>query len=331
MQDIIEVDNLVKRYGDLVAVDDVSFQVGEGEIFGFLGPNGAGKSTTINILCTLLRPTSGMATLNGYDVVRQPNQVRKSIGLVFQDPSLDIKLSALQNMAFHAGIYNIPRAVSKPRIEEMLKMVDLWDRRKDIVRNYSGGMRRRLEIARGLLHHPKVLFLDEPTIGLDPQARSYIWEQILKIRTQENTTIFMTTHYMEEATIADRIAIIDNGKILALDTLEELKRMVGGDIVTVKAENPEAVLTEMRDKYNIEAELDSEGVVFEVQNGEEFVPVLVNNFKHSLQSISVRRPTLDDVFMKITGREMRENGGGPTVESQQWAMRQSRGGGGGIR
>ena len=331
MTKIIEVEHLVKKFGDLVAVDDISFEVEEGEIFGFLGPNGAGKTTTINILCTLMKPTSGRATLNGFDVIRQQNQVRHSLGLVFQDPSLDIRLTALQNLKFHAFVYNIPGAVAKRRIEEVLRMVELWDRRKDEVRNYSGGMRRRLEIARGLLHYPKVLFLDEPTLGLDPQTRNHIWEYMLELRKQENITIFLTTHYMDEATVADRIAIIDYGKIIVLDTPDALKSMVGGDIVTLKTENAEAAVEEIHDKYNIEAQYDGDEIFFEIQKGEEFIPTLVKNFKGVLQSISVRRPTLDDVFMKLTGREIREETGGFAVMKKQWAMRQTRGGGGRFR
>jgi ABC-2 type transport system ATP-binding protein len=325
MGKIIEVEHLVKKFGDLVAVDDISFEVEEGEIFGFLGPNGAGKTTTINILCTLMKPTSGRASLNGFDVVRQQNEVRRSLGLVFQDPSLDIKLSALQNLEFHAGVYNIPRSVSRERIEKVLKMVDLWDRRKGVVQHFSGGMRRRLEIARGLLHYPKVLFLDEPTLGLDPQTRFHIWEYILELRKRENITVFLTTHYMDEATVANRIAIIDYGKIITLDTPDALKSMVGGDIVTLKTENTEAAVAEIRQKYNIEAQQDSEGVFFEVQNGEEFIPILVNNFKSGLYSISVRRPTLDDVFMKLTGHEIREEAGGDAVMKKQFAMRIAQG------
>jgi ABC-2 type transport system ATP-binding protein len=258
-------------------------------------------------------------------VVRQQNDVRRSLGLVFQDPSLDIKLSALQNLEFHAGVYNIPRSLSRERIEKVLKMVDLWDRRKGVVQHFSGGMRRRLEIARGLLHYPKVLFLDEPTLGLDPQTRFHIWEYILELRKRENITVFLTTHYMDEATVAERIAIIDYGKIIALDTPDALKRMVGGDIVTLKTENAEAAVAEIRQKYNIEAQQDSEGVFFEVQNGEEFIPILINNFKSGLYSISVRRPTLDDVFMKLTGHEIREEAGGDAVMKKQFAMRIAQG------
>lgn len=325
---IIEVEHLVKRFGQLVAVDDISFHVEEGEIFGFLGPNGAGKTTTINVLCTLMKPTSGRATLNGFDVVRQQNQVRQSIGLVFQDPSLDIRLSALQNLQFHAFVYNIPGAVRRKRIEEVLRMVELWDRRKDEVRLFSGGMRRRLEIARGLLHYPKVLFLDEPTLGLDPQTRHHVWDYILDLRKRENITIFLTTHYMDEAGVADRIAIIDYGKIVALDSPEALKRMVGGDIISLKTGNIEAAIAEIGHHYGIDAQRDSEGVFFEVQNGEEFIPLLINSFRTEIHSISLRRPTLDDVFLKLTGHEIREEAGGEMVMRRIWAMRQARGSGG---
>ena len=325
MRKIIEVENLVKKFGDLVAVDDASFEVEEGEIFGFLGPNGAGKTTTINILCTLMRPTLGRASLNGFDVVRQQNEVRRSLGLVFQDPSLDIKLSALQNLEFHTGVYNMPRSVSKQRIEEVLKMVDLWDRRNEAVQTYSGGMRRRLEIGRGLLHYPKVLFLDEPTLGLDPQTRIHIWDYILDLRKRLNITVFLTTHYMDEANVADHIAIIDHGKIIALDTPNALKRLIGGDVITLQTDNPEAAVAELKEKHNIEAKMDSEGIHFEVPNGEKFIPMLVREFKSGLQGVSLRRPTLDDVFIKLTGREIREGEGGEAVLMRAWAQRQASG------
>ena len=326
MQKIIEVEHIVKKFGDLVAVDDVSFEVKEGEIFGFLGPNGAGKTTTINILCTLMRPTGGKVILNGYDVVRRPNEVRKSVGLVFQDPSLDIKLTALQNLQFHTGVYSVPRAVAKKRIQKVLKMVDLWDRRNEAVQTYSGGMRRRLEIGRGLLHYPRVLFLDEPTLGLDPQTRNRIWDYILDLRKRLNITVFLTTHYMDEANVADRIAIIDHGKIIALDTPEALKRMVGGDVITLQTDNPEEAVTELKEKHSIEAKMDSGGIHFEVPNGEKFIPTLVKEFKGGLQGVSLRRPTLDDVFIKLTGREIREGEGGEAVLIKAWAQRQARGG-----
>ena len=303
---IIQVENLVKRFGELVAVDNISFAVPPGEIFGFLGPNGAGKTTTINILCTLSKPTSGRAILNGYDVVRQQSQVRQSIGLVFQDPSLDERLSGLQNLRFHALVYNIPASVQEKRIEEMLTMVELWDKRHGKVRTYSGGMKRRLEIARGLLHHPKVLFLDEPTLGLDPQTRNRIWEYILELRQHEGTTIFLTTHYMDEAEKADRIAIIDYGKLVAMDSPEKLKHIVGKDIVSVKTDDDVKAIEEIKSRYQIEPRHDSDGITFEVTNGEKFLPIFLKEFGTKILSVSLRHPSLEDVFLKLTGREIRQ-------------------------
>jgi ABC-2 type transport system ATP-binding protein len=225
----IEVTDLAKSYGDVEAVRGVSFAVGRGEVFGFLGPNGAGKSTTINMLCTLATPTSGSARVSGFDVVAQRDDVRRHIGLVFQDPTLDGYLTAEQNLRLHAELYGIERGVIEPRISQMLEMVELADRRDQPVMTFSGGMRRRLEIARGLLHSPRVLFLDEPTIGLDPQTRGSIWRYIAALQESEGTTIFMTTHYMEEAEFYDRIAIIDRGEIVVLDTPAALKASIGGD------------------------------------------------------------------------------------------------------
>ena len=303
---IIKVENLVKKFGELVAVDNISFTVPSGEIFGFLGPNGAGKTTTINILCTLSKPTSGRATINGFDVVRQQNQVRQSIGLVFQDPSLDERLSGIQNLRFHALVYNVPASVRQKRIEEVLTMVELWDKRHNIVHTYSGGMKRRLEMARGLLHHPKVLFLDEPTLGLDPQTRNRIWEYILELRRREGTTIFLTTHYMDEAEKADRIAIIDYGKLVAIDTPEELKKLVGKDIISLKTDDDTKAAEEIRFRYRIETRYDSDGLTFEVASGEEFLPTFIKEFDTKILSVSLRRPSLDDVFLKLTGREIRQ-------------------------
>jgi ABC-2 type transport system ATP-binding protein len=303
---IIKVENLVKKYGELVAVDNITFTVAPGEIFGFLGPNGAGKTTTINILCTLSKPTSGRATVDGLDVVHQQKQVRQSIGLVFQDPSLDEQLSGLQNLRFHAMVYNLPSSVREQRIEEVLNMTELWDRRKSEVRTYSGGMKRRLELARGLLHYPKVLFLDEPTLGLDPQTRNRLWEYILELKKREGTTVFLTTHYMDEATNADRIAIIDHGKIVALDSPENLKKLVGKDIISVKTDDDHSATEEIRHRYQIEARHDSDGITFEVTNGETFIPDFIKELGVKILSISLRRPTLDDVFLKLTGRELRE-------------------------
>ena len=303
---VIKVENLVKRFGELVAVDDISFSVAAKEIFGFLGPNGAGKTTTINILCTLSKPTSGQAIIDGFDVVRQQRQVRQSIGLVFQDPSLDERLTGLQNLRFHASVYNMPVSVREQRIEQALKMMELWDRRKGEVRTYSGGMKRRLELARGLLHHPKVLFLDEPTLGLDPQTRNRIWEYVLELRRREGTTIFLTTHYMDEAEKADRIAIIDHGKLVAMDTPERLTKIVGKDIISVKTDDNDRAAEEIRLRYRIEARRDSDGLTFEVASGEEFLPTFIKEFGIKIVSVSLRRPSLDDVFLKLTGREIRE-------------------------
>jgi ABC-2 type transport system ATP-binding protein len=303
---IIKVENLVKNYGELVAVDNITFTVASGEIFGFLGPNGAGKTTTINILCTLSKPTSGQAIVDGLNVVHQQKQVRQSIGLVFQDPSLDEQLSGLQNLRFHAMVYNLPTSVREQRIKEVLNMMELWDRRNSEVRTYSGGMKRRLELARGLLHYPKVLFLDEPTLGLDPQTRNRLWEYILELKKREGTTVFLTTHYMDEATNADRIAIIDHGKIVALDTPENLKQIVGKDIISVKTDNDYNAIEEISHRYQIEARHDSDGITFEVTNGEAFIPIFIKEFSIKIRSINLRRPTLDDVFLKLTGRELRE-------------------------
>lgn len=303
---IIEVDDLSKKFGRFTAVDHVSFHVKEGEIFGFLGPNGAGKTTTINVLCTLLLPTSGRASVNGYDVLTQRSQVRKSIGLVFQDPTLDDYLTAEQNLLFHAYAYGIPRDVREQRLNELLELVELSDRRKSKVRTYSGGMKRRLEIARGLLHRPKVLFLDEPTLGLDPQTRRRIWDYILTLRQQENLTIFLTTHYMDEAENCDRISIIDHGQIVAMDTPDKLKDAVGGDVVTLQAEDNEAAIIELKERYNLSPELQNGLVAFSVPRGETFLPDFVRGFHNRLLSISVRRPTLDDVFLKLTGHAIRD-------------------------
>lgn len=222
---MIEVKNLTKKFGDFVAVDDVSFSVKEGEIFAFLGPNGAGKSTTIKMLTTLLHPTQGTVTLNGHDPVRHPDLVRRTFGIVFQDPSLDDELTAWENMEFHGVLYDVPDKLRRERIEQLLKFVDLWDRKKSLVKEFSGGMKRRLEIARGLLHHPKIIFLDEPTLGLDPQTRNHMWAYLKELNKNEGTTVFFTTHYMEEADrIAQRIAIIDHGKIIATGTSAELQQ-----------------------------------------------------------------------------------------------------------
>src|SRR5215510_3332247 len=248
--DVIRVENLVKKFGANTAIDGIQLDVQAGQIFGFLGPNGAGKSTTIKILATLLKPTSGSAAVAGYDVLTKATEVRKSIGLVFQDQSLDDRLTAEENLWFHAMLYDLPSAVFGQRVEEVLRLVDLLDRRGSLVRTFSGGMKRRLEIARGLLHHPKVLFLDEPTLGLDPQTRNAIWQHVRKLRDEVGTTVFMTTHYMDEAENCDHIAIIDHGKIQAIDTPTNLKRMIGGDTIVVGGD--EALAQDIHARYNVE-------------------------------------------------------------------------------
>jgi ABC-2 type transport system ATP-binding protein len=302
----IEVRSLRREFGKLTAVDDVSFEVRRGEVFGFLGPNGAGKTTTINMLCTLLKPTAGTASVAGFDISRQRSEVRRSIGLVFQQTTLDEYLTAEQNLRFHAYAYAVPKAVREPRLRELLTMVELWDRRSGSVRTFSGGMKRRLEIARGLLHHPKVLFLDEPTIGLDPQTRRHIWDYLLRLREAEDLTIFLTTQYLDEAEFADRIAIIDRGKIVALDTPDALKRSIGGDLITFSTSDAEAGLAVVRERYGVDAKLVDGSIRFHVAKGDAFLPEFIRSFPHPIQTVSLSRPSLDDVFLTLTGHEIRD-------------------------
>ncbi|MFC2068687.1 ATP-binding cassette domain-containing protein [Chloroflexota bacterium] len=321
---IVEVQELSKNFGHLVAVDKVSFRVAEGEIFGFLGPNGAGKTTTINMLCTLLMPTGGRATICGYDVMKQRSEVRRCIGLVFQEPTLDEYLTAEQNLRFHAYAYNISRSIREKRISELLELVGLSDRRKNKVRTFSGGMKRRLEVARGLLHSPSVLFLDEPTLGLDPQTRRHIWDYIHILRKQSNLTIFLTTHYMDEAENCDRISIIDNGSIIALDTPDKLKDALGGDVVTLTAEDNDAAVIELKEKYQLSPVIQNGTIILSIPHGEKFLPKLVGNFRSPLLSIGVHRPTLEDVFLNLTGRAIREEEGGAKEQMKMIAMMRRR-------
>lgn len=302
---MIRVEDVAKNFNGLWAVDGVSFAVREGETFGFLGPNGAGKTTTIKILCTLLKPSRGRAWISDFDVLRSAKEVRRSIGIIFQDPSLDDRLTAYENLKFHAIIYKVPRKERSLRINQVLEMAELDNRRNSLVRTFSGGMKRRLEIARGLLHEPKVLFLDEPTLGLDPQTRNRIWDYLHTLRRTKNITFFLTTHYMDEAENCDRIAIIDYGKIIALDTPNNLKRRVKGDIVTVRTENDTLAQKELGEKYHVSVHCDSSGLHFEMASGEEFIPQLIKNAEVPITAVSVRRPTLDDVFLKLTGHEIR--------------------------
>jgi ABC-2 type transport system ATP-binding protein len=303
----VVVDGLGKRFGELAAVDGVSFEVNRGETFGFLGPNGAGKSTTISMLCTLLRPTSGRAWVAGADVVTERQKVRGRIGLVFQDPTLDEYLTAEENLRFHGEMYGVPKAELDGRLRQILEMVELWERRKEVVQNFSGGMRRRLEIGRGLLHSPRVLFLDEPTIGLDPQTRAHIWTYIETLRRAEDITIFLTTHYMEEAEHCDRIAIIDAGRIVAMDTPDTLKQSVGRDRIEINVDGlPEAAIARLRERFGVESSISEGAIAFYVVDGEEFIPRLFSESGLEIHSVRLARPTLDDVFMSYTGRTIRD-------------------------
>jgi ABC-2 type transport system ATP-binding protein len=294
---------LVKRYGELEAVRGIDLDVTPRELFGFLGPNGAGKSTTIKMLCTLVRPTGGTARVAGLDVVTQRQAVRRQIGLVFQETTLDDYLTAEQNLRFHASIYGMARRDIGPRIDAVLELVGLSERKESPVRTYSGGMKRRLEIARGLLHSPRVLFLDEPTIGLDPESRQVLWRYVDELRQREDITVFLTTHYMDEAERCDRIAIINSGEIVALGTPAALKGDVGDDRVRiVTADNDAAILT-IKKKLKVDAVPDGEALLVGVPDGESFVPKLFG-IGISVQSVSVSRPTLDDVFLAHAGRRI---------------------------
>jgi ABC-2 type transport system ATP-binding protein len=302
----VSVRGLAKRYGDVEAVAGIDFDVKPGEIFGFLGPNGAGKSTTINILCTLVAPTGGSASVAGYDVIRERDAVRRNIGLVFQDTTLDGYLTAEQNLRFHAELYGVPRAVLGDRLRQVMEMVGLWERRSGLVSTFSGGMKRRLEIARGLLHAPRVLFLDEPTVGLDPQTRSSIWRYIHELRGREDITIFLTTHYMDEAEHCDRIAIMDKGRIVVLDTPDALKASVGKDRVQIQTADDDAAIAALRGRFGIEAAIHDAAVTFSVAEGEGFVPRLFAELGVPIKTVSVARPSLDDVFMSYTGSTIRD-------------------------
>jgi len=297
----VTVRGLEKHYGDLVAVAGVDFDVAPGETFGFLGPNGAGKSTTISILCTLIEPTAGTAKVAGYDVVTQRGDVRRNIGLVFQDPTLDLYLTGEQNLRFHAELYGVPKHLVGDRMHQVLDMVGLWERRRHRVDTYSGGMRRRLEIARGLLHSPRVLFLDEPTVGLDPQTRNSIWRYIHELREREDITIFLTTHYMDEAEHCHRIAIMNEGRIVVLGTPEALKASIGKDRVQIHTSDNDGAIVELKQRYELDAAVHDGAVMFSVAGAEQFVPRLFAEFAIPIQQVSLARPSLDDVFLNYTG------------------------------
>ena len=302
----VTVDGLVKRYDELEAVRGIDFEVNAGEVFGFLGPNGAGKSTTINMLCTLVRPSAGSARVAGHDVVSERDEVRRNIGLVFQDTTLDGYLSAEQNLRLHAELYGVPRELVVERMRQVMAMVGLWERRGSLVNTFSGGMKRRLEIARGLLHSPRVLFLDEPTVGLDPQTRSSIWGYIRELKEREDITIFLTTHYMDEAEYCDRIAIMDQGRIIVLDTPEALKASVGKDRIQIETDDDAAAIAALQERFGIEAKVAEGAVTFGVSEGEHFVPRLFAELGLPIRAVSVARPSLDDVFMSYTGTTIRD-------------------------
>jgi ABC-2 type transport system ATP-binding protein len=320
----VTVRGLVKRYDDVEAVSGIDLDVKAGETFGFLGPNGAGKPTTIGVLCTLVRPTAGAATVAGHDVTRERDEVRRNIGLVFQDTTLDGYLTAEENMRLHAELYGVPRAAVPDRMRQVMEMVGLWERRDSLVRTFSGGMKRRLEIARGLLHSPRVLFLDEPTVGLDPQTRSSIWGYIRELKAREDITIFLTTHYMDEAEYCDRIAIMDRGRIIVLDTPEALKASVGRDRVQIATDDDEAAIEALRERFGLEATVAEGLVTFAVENGGQFVPRLFAELGVPIGSVSVSRPSLDDVFMSYTGTTIRDAEASQMDRSRQFARMMAR-------
>jgi len=302
---IIETKNLTKKYNSLVAVDNLNLQIEEGEIFGLLGPNGAGKTTTLLMLTTLKPPTSGTAIINNFDILKMSHNVRKSIGIVFQDPSSDEILTGYENLKLHGWLYDMPDTLREERIKEVLELVDLTSRKNDRVKKYSGGMRRRLELARGLMHHPKILFLDEPTLGLDPQSRDYIWTYIKKLQLEKKITIVITTHYMDEADkLCNRLAIIDKGKIIVLGTPKELKKQLGGDIVRLKAENLNVDILKNLSYVKRINSCDDE-ICLTVENANIHLQEILNLIG-KVDSVEIRTPTLDDVFLHYTGRGIRE-------------------------
>jgi ABC-2 type transport system ATP-binding protein len=310
MTSAIETFKLTRKFNGLTAVDQLDISVESGEIFALLGPNGAGKTTTISMLCTILKPSSGTAKVNGFDIVKESMQVRKSIGIVFQDPSIDDRLTGRENLLMHANLYGVPASEQKNRIDSVLKLVELEDRADDLMRIYSGGMRRRLELARGLIHYPKVLFLDEPTLGLDPQTRDHVWKYIRELKEAHDITVVLTTHYMDEADrLSDRIAIMDYGKIIALDTPSKLKETLEGDMVIIKANNPDAVASMLNEKMGLpHTHIVNGNVEVTVKNGKNMLPRIVDmatQNKIFVESISLREPNLEDVFLHYTGRTIR--------------------------
>lgn len=310
---LIQIRNLTKRYENLVAVDSLTLDIEDNEVFGLLGPNGAGKTTVIHMLATLLRPSSGSATVNGFDILTQAEKVRSSIGIVFQAPSSDDMLTGYENLKLHALLYGVPPASRKKRIDDALELVGLTERKHDQVKKYSGGMRRRLEIARGLIHKPKVLFLDEPTLGLDPSSRETMWEYIKQLVKEEKLTIILTTHYMEEADmLCNRIGIIDKGKIIALDTPSRLKSMIGGDIVKLKLRSG-SKMDSLKTLACI-SKIDSlDGyIILSVKDAKKNIPEILKHVE--VESVESSSPTLNDVFLKLAGKSIKEQAEGGFME-----------------
>jgi ABC-2 type transport system ATP-binding protein len=314
MPNVIETNHLTKSFNSLTAVDNLDITVESGEVFGLLGPNGAGKTTTISMLCTILKPTSGTAKVNGFDIVKEATQVRKSIGIVFQDPSVDDRLTGRENLYMHANLYGVPPSEQKNRIDSILKLVELEDRADDLLRTYSGGMRRRLELARGLIHYPKVLFLDEPTLGLDPQTRDHVWKYIRELKEAHDITVVLTTHYMDEADrLSDRIAIMDYGKIIALDTSAKLKETLEGDVILVKSMSLEALSSLVTEKLGFQkTRIVDDSLEITLRQGKSLLPRIVEAAtanKIFIESIVLREPNLEDVFLHYTGRMIRADAG----------------------
>lgn len=327
---VIEARGLTKVFDNsFKAVDEVSFEVKRREIFGFLGPNGAGKTTTIKMLSTLLKPTAGTASIDFHSITSDADGVRRSIGIVFQDPALDDELTGRENLDFHARMYGMSGGQRKERIAEVLRLTDLEDRADVQVKKYSSGMKRRLEIARGLMHYPKVLFLDEPTLGLDAQTRRTIWDYILKLNREEDVTIFLTTHYMEEADLlCDRVAIIDHGRIIVLDTPENLKSSIGSDMITLECSDPERLSKRLRSEEWVEnLKVHSPTMIIGLRHSEEKIPEIVDIAREvgvKVRSITTRKPTLEDVFLYFTGRQIRESEATPVERIRTMRMRTAR-------
>src|SRR4030042_2212562 len=297
--EIIKTSALTKIYGRIQAVNSIDLSIHKGEVFGLLGPNGAGKTTTSGMLCTIVLPSSGTASIAGYDVIKNPAQVRRQVGIVFQDPTLDTVLTGRENLELHARLYGVSSAVRESRIPQMLELVDLQERRNDITRTYSGGMRRRLELARGLLHRPAVLFLDEPTLGLDPPPPERLWEYIKKMARTDQTTVVLTTHYMEEAQqVCDRVVIIDHGRIIALNSPENLKESMGGDMVVIRVKEPP--LKKIRAVPYVSEVKENEGALEIITKEAHLHLAEIISMIKDVECVEVRVPTLNDVFIKLT-------------------------------